>query len=221
MRQINYIEVQTLILEVEVILNYRPICSDYDDDISEVLSSNHLLFGRQLDMVNFQKIVESEEYNLKRRERHLEKMFNIFWDTWRKEYVTFSRESHKCQKSTEKEVVKVNDIVMIYDKFQPRHLWKLGRLSELIRSKDGYARAAKVKCGSTERIWSRPVNKLYPIELRKPIADVESKNIELDDSNNIQIMANKNEINEKYNAENNGSGRELTSKTKCCLDWRA
>ena len=100
MHQINYIELQTLILEVEVILNNRPICSDYDDDISEVLSPNRLLFGRRLDMVNFQKIdeINSEEYNLKRRERHLEKMINIFWDTWRKEYVTSSRESHKCQK---------------------------------------------------------------------------------------------------------------------------
>ena len=112
---------------------------------------------------------------------------------------------------------------MIYDKFQPRHLWKLARISELIRSKDGYVRAAKVKCGSTGRIWSRPVNKLYPIELRKPIADVESKNIELDDSNNIQIMADKNEINEKYNAENNGSGNSrpkrnaaLIGELKCC-----
>ena len=57
---------------------------------------------------------------------------------------------------------------MIYNKSHPRHLWKLGRVTELIRSKDGTVRAAKVKCGSTGNVISRPINKLYPIEVRKP-----------------------------------------------------
>ena len=104
---------------------------------------------------------------------------------------------------------------MIYDKFQPRHLWKLGRISELIRSKDGYVHAAKVKCGSTGRIWSRLVNKLYPIELRKPLADVESKNIQLDDSNNIQIWLIRTKL------TRNIMLKIMDPETKCCLDWRA
>ena len=64
MRQINYIELQTLILEVEVILNNRHICADYEDDIDEVLTQNHLIFGRRLEMINFQKIDEVSVKNI-------------------------------------------------------------------------------------------------------------------------------------------------------------
>ena len=34
-----------------------------------------------------------------------------------------------------------------YDDKKPRHMWKIGRVDELIRSKDGIVRAAKVQTG--------------------------------------------------------------------------
>ena len=49
-------------------------------------------------------------------------------------------------------------------------MWKLGRVDELIRSKDGIVRAAKVQTGPGI-ILSRPLCKLYPIELRKKGSD--------------------------------------------------
>ena len=47
-RRITYIELQTLILEIELILNNRPIGVDYDDDQKDILTPNHLIFGRKL-----------------------------------------------------------------------------------------------------------------------------------------------------------------------------
>ena len=115
-------------------------------------------------MTNF--LDEAEvEINLSKREKHLEKMINHFWDIWRKEWVTSLRKGHKCERSNKPQMISINDIVLIYDKCQPRHLWKLGRILELIRSKDGFVRAAKVKCGSTGNIINRPLNKLYLIEI--------------------------------------------------------
>ena len=143
------------------------MCNDYDDDIDEVLTPNHLLFGRRLESSNLQKFKSDDGHdeNLSRREKHLERMRNHFWDIWRREYVTSLRESHRSEKS-KTETVQENDIVLIYNKSQPRHLWKLGRILELIRSKDGVVRAARVKCGFSKNIISRPLNKLYPIETR-------------------------------------------------------
>ena len=34
-KQVSFIELQTLVLEVEVVLNNRPLCKDYDDDLEE------------------------------------------------------------------------------------------------------------------------------------------------------------------------------------------
>ena len=120
-------------------------------------------------------------------------MRNHFWNIWRKEYVTSLREGHRCRKS-EPEIVNVNDIVLIYDKSQPRHLWNLGRILELIRSKDGLLRAAQVKCGSSGNILSRPLNKLYPIERRKPKSDIDRRENEIvlrDENERESISINK------------------------------
>ena len=35
--------------ETELILNNRPLCEIYDDDVEEVLTPNHFIFGRQLE----------------------------------------------------------------------------------------------------------------------------------------------------------------------------
>ena len=42
-RRIAYIELQTLIFEIEVILNNRPIGVDSDDDVEDVLMRNQLV----------------------------------------------------------------------------------------------------------------------------------------------------------------------------------
>ena len=161
-RRINFVELQTLVYEVEAILNNRPICNDYEDDIDSVLTPNHLIFGRRIETSNFQRIdCLLDDENLVKRERHLEQMISYFWKIWREEYVTSLRESHKSSKS-KPEIVSENDIVVIYDDKQPRHMWKLGRVDELICSKDGVVCAAKVKTGSGIPL-SRPLCKLYPV----------------------------------------------------------
>ena len=48
----------------------------------------------------------------------------------------------------------------------PRHSWRLGVVVELLKGSDGYVRGAKVKVGKTKNIIRRPLNRLYPTELR-------------------------------------------------------
>ena len=166
-RRIDFIEMQTLVYEIETILNNRPICNDYDDEVEDVLTPNHLVFGRRIESVNIHCGTQSlDDDYLDRRVLHLEQMLNHFWKIWRTEYVTSLRESHKSSK-TKPEVVSKDDIVLVYDDKQPRHMWKLGRLVELIRSRDGAVRAAKVLVGATGIVLERPICKLYPIETRK------------------------------------------------------
>ena len=164
-KRIDFLEMQTLVYEVEAILNNRPLCNNYEDDIEDVLTPNHLIFGRRLETVTSGHVNDSGDEYYDRRVRHLEEMLTYFWKIWRTEYITSLRESHKSSKS-KLEIVKEGDIVLIYDDKQPRHLWKLGRVQEVIRSKDGCVRAAKVLVGSTGISIDRPISKLYPIETR-------------------------------------------------------
>ena len=175
------------LLEIEGILNNRPLCADYDDDTEDVLTPNYLVFGRRLETSNLRESEHEFEYNedLNKRESHLNNMINHFWNIWKREYLTSLREGHRCSRSNSTERVNIDDIVIIYDKYQPRHLWKLGRIIELVRGNDAVVRAAKVKTGISGVIITRPLNKLYPLEINnsKSIKD----NIE-DRSDELEIL---------------------------------
>ena len=62
----------------------------------------------------------------------------------------------------------VDDTLLIHEDKSPRQNWKLGRIVELIISKDNVVRAAKVILGS-RKILERPINKLYPVENGKMV----------------------------------------------------
>ena len=53
---------------------------------------------------------------------------------------------------------------MIWGENVPRQNWLLGRVVELLPSRDGHTRGAKVLIGKTRSIVDRPINMLYPIE---------------------------------------------------------
>ena len=55
---------------------------------------------------------------------------------------------------------------MIGEDVVPRHGWRLGIVVELIKSTDELVRGAKVKVNKTRNVIQRPVNCLYPIEVR-------------------------------------------------------
>ena len=44
----TYDELLTVVIEIESVINSRPICYLYSDDIEEVLTPSHLLTGRRL-----------------------------------------------------------------------------------------------------------------------------------------------------------------------------
>ena len=60
-------------------------------------------------------------------------------------------------------------IVHLKDK-GPRGTWKIGKIEELITSRDGQIRSAKVRL-SSGIIVNRPLNLLYPLETSIPYKD--------------------------------------------------
>ena len=112
---------------------------------------------------------------LSKREKLVHASIAHFWGVWRKGYLTSLRGSQKLTKSKKEPKLMVNDIVIVYDKRQPRHLWKLGRITELIIGKDDVIRGAKLKLG-TGAIIQRPLNLLYLLEVRNFTKNVDDEN---------------------------------------------
>ena len=116
----TYIELQTLVQEIELILNNRPMDVDYDDDQEDILSPNHFIFGRQLPTTNLSTQNSDSDLNLSKRKKMLQTILNHFWSRWRREYVTSLRQFQKSkQNKSATQAIKKNDIVIIYDEKVP------------------------------------------------------------------------------------------------------
>ena len=79
--------------------------------------------------------------------------------------------------------------MLIYEDKQSRHLWKVGKVMKLLPSRDRKIRSLEVKVGKTKKIISRPVNRLYPLNVFKSNSG-HSKEIQSDNViNSPQINA--------------------------------
>ena len=168
----KFLELQTVLLEVEAILNSRPLCPLYEDNLEEPLTPNHLLFGRKFPQRNEFDHQSSNLPHGVKRVRYIERVLEHFWERWRKEYVVELRNYllYKYKKKNDL-IPTVNDIVIVYESKTPRQNWCLGRITELIPSKDKQIRGAKVLLGRTKNIIERPINKLYPLEFANEFSD--------------------------------------------------
>ena len=158
-------EIQTFLLEIEHIVNNRPITYMYGDEVEPCLTPNHLVFGRRL---NLKSAFTNEQLPTNEPPSYskLETTLNDFWKRWRNEYLTELRE-HQRRTSTKKTMnspPNVGDIVIIEEEYTPRSFWRVAKITELHPGTDGQCRSATVKLAKTGNVIKRTVNKLYPIE---------------------------------------------------------
>ena len=75
---LSYTELQTVLTEIELILNSRPLGALYDDDMEEILTPNHLLYGRKLCTTNSKGSVAINQIDISKRAKHLETIIEHF-----------------------------------------------------------------------------------------------------------------------------------------------
>ena len=175
--KLTYQELLTSVAEVELIVNSRPLTYMSPLDLEEPLTPSHLIFGKRLMSLpdNFY-YAEPEDFNpglshlnANKRLRYLHTVLDHFWNRWRREYLTEFRENHRRSKKESCDDVAIGDVVIIHDDVQ-QGLWKLGLIESKITGKDGQTRGAVVRVRSgqgTSAFYRRPLQRLYPLEVRQ------------------------------------------------------
>ena len=169
-----YDELVTVVTEIEMILNSRPLSFVSSEDLDEPLTPSHLLTGHRLLCLPDPPPDVDPDYGgtsveLSLRARYLNTLLDHYWQRWKREYLLELREQHLTSRKNvvgDGKVVAVGDIVVIYDQGLPRGFWKLGCVEELITGSDGQCRGAfvRVKSGRSSRsLLKRPVQHLYPL----------------------------------------------------------
>ncbi|XP_065665416.1 uncharacterized protein LOC136086850 [Hydra vulgaris] len=185
--RLSYEEVLTILAEIEVVTNNRPLTFSYEEPEDEPLSPNHLVFGKRISSETL--LIKNSYVNvdIKKRVVYRNSILEHFWNRWRNEYLTELREFHKSNnKSGSKNIINIGDVVTIQDSNLVRGLWKIGIVEKLLPSTDGQVRAANVRCISAGKIMylTRPVNKLCLLEENK-VSSVETTFV---DESNIQLF---------------------------------
>jgi len=162
---------QTVLCEIEAVINQRPLCYTSDEDIGESLTPNHLLFGKSFEnsMSNKQICIDNVA-DCKRRVKHVQTTLEHFWKRFSNTYLNELRQHHTYRyKRVADPTLSLNDVVLIRDDIPlPRSRWKIGKVEKLVLGNDGKVRGAKLKvitnCGKPGHIH-RPIQKLIPFEI--------------------------------------------------------
>ena len=156
---LNDESLQTLMCEVESILNSRPITSISDDtDDLKALKPSHLLLLREGPQAP--PCVSDARDIYRRRWRQVQYLAMIFWRRWIKQYLPELQRRQKWIRQQPN--VNVGDLVLLAEDNVPRNLWPLARVIETYPSKDGLIRSAKIKTRNTQ--LTRPITKLVMLE---------------------------------------------------------
>ena len=68
----------------------------------------------------------------------------------------------------------------MFEEKQTRNKWMLGQVVELINGHDGKTKGVKIMMGKTKTVISRPMNKLYPLELVADNDEIRKENEQRD-----------------------------------------
>ena len=94
-----------------------------------------------------------------------------YWKRGKGKYLLELREYHNLSvKKKNLPIIQEWDIVIIHEEGRvPRSQWRLGKVEKLIEGNDGIVRSAEVRVahkGKKSTFLKRPVQRLYPLEVR-------------------------------------------------------
>ncbi|XP_017793544.1 PREDICTED: uncharacterized protein LOC108575292 [Habropoda laboriosa] len=152
-------DMNTLIIEIEAVLNSRPLTplsSDPNDFL--VLTPAHFLIGESLTSLP-ERDVRDINTNRLSSWQHIQQMKQHFWARWHKEYLNELHNRTKWTKGSHP--IKEGTVVLLRETNLPSMQWALGRVMKVHPGSDGIIRTVTVKTATST--FDRSVKKLVPL----------------------------------------------------------
>ncbi|KAL7079481.1 hypothetical protein ACQ4LE_000995 [Meloidogyne hapla] len=201
---LSFEELWTLLIEVERIVNERPMSYISDAENITPLRPINLaipcLKSQNLD-INPREFDKDDSTYFENDNRELliqkySQALNIsqkFWETWKNTYLLNLWEKYNnCRTEKSGKFPEINEVVIVEEVNAPRSSWRLGKIQKLISS-----RTAIIKIGNKE--YERAIKHLYPLEITNKTSQ-----------NNNQVKDNiQNDINQtNKNSQNNNQVKD-------------
>ncbi|GFX92391.1 integrase catalytic domain-containing protein [Trichonephila clavipes] len=138
--KITFEEFETIIIQIEGILNSRPLVP-LPDNINEyeVLTPGHFIIGRPISAIPEPAILDISDNRLSRWQCTT-KCVQTIWKRWKNDYLNYLQQRNKWQ--FEKNNVVVGGLVLLKENDLPPCKWAMARILEVIYGTDGKVRVS-------------------------------------------------------------------------------
>ncbi|XP_070522380.1 uncharacterized protein [Cardiocondyla obscurior] len=153
---LTYEELNTIIIQIEAVLNSRPLCP-LSEDVSDLsaLTPAHFLIGQPLTVVPEPDLSTVPAARLTRWQL-LRSKVDQFWKRWSSECLQRYQAISKWHHPTN--TIKEGSLVLIIDERYPPGKWPLARVTKIHPGADGLTRVVSLKTASSS--FTRPINKI-------------------------------------------------------------
>ncbi|XP_033229062.1 uncharacterized protein LOC117180681 [Belonocnema kinseyi] len=155
-KKLTYEQLNTLVIEIEAILNSRPLytfSADQNDPLA--ITPAHLLIGRPFTVLPEPNLLSVPDNRLSVY-NFITKARQDFWKKWHKEYLHELQVRNKWQSSTAE--LKVGSVVLLLEDNVACARWPLVVIVEIFPGSDGIARVASVK--TANGVYKRNITRL-------------------------------------------------------------
>lgn len=161
---LSFEEFYTVLVQIESLLNSRPLCP-LNDDPSDCLSI--LSPGMFLNLEPLSSLPDPDLGHIKlnrlSRWQLVQRLQQDFWRRWRNEYLHTLMQRGKW--TTSGVPIKIGTMVLLKDDQLSPLKWPLGRVSEVFPGTDGIVRVVSIKTARGD--FKRPVNKVCPLPVEE------------------------------------------------------
>ncbi|GFQ65433.1 integrase catalytic domain-containing protein, partial [Trichonephila clavata] len=162
-------ELSTILSEVEVIVNHRPLTYvENDPGEPEPLTPAHFLelgYGDSKYPIHFIELIDAttarESYPKRKTYRTL--LLKQLWRRWKEQYLLRLKTVNHFKTPSVHKNLKLNDIVLVEGNVKSKLLWELGIIKEIFIGRDNNVRSCLVK--TSKGLFKKPIQLLYPLEL--------------------------------------------------------
>ncbi|XP_033222635.1 uncharacterized protein LOC117176491 [Belonocnema kinseyi] len=160
---LTYEQLETYIIEIEAILNSRPL-SPLSSDPNDLLplTPGHLLIGSPLTSFPQTDLSNVAAGRLSSWQ-FAQQMRHHFWSRWKKEYLNQMISRNNWQTATHQDDIKIGTCVVLHEDNLPPMRWQLGRIVELYPGQDKIVRVVSVRTNAG--VYKRSLKRLYPLSI--------------------------------------------------------
>lgn len=157
---LTYDEFNTLLCQIEAVLNSRPLCVMSNDPSDPLpLTPAHFLVGGPLNSLPDYDFSNEKTGRLDRWQL-LQQMLQHYWKRWSREYLQQLQPRGKWFHN-QGDPLSEGSVVLVHNDSLPPTQWQLARVHRLHPGRDGIVRVVTLRMGNT--YTQRPVVKVYPL----------------------------------------------------------